>query len=255
MTDAQESPQETFISHLVELRSRLLKAIVAILVVFLALTPFSKHIYSLVARPLMHALPHGATMIATDVTGTFLVPLKVTLLAAFLISLPWVLWQIWAFVAPGLYKHEQRLAVPLIVSSVVFFFVGMSFAYFVVFPWIFAFFVSFTPEGVQMMTDIDKYLSFVLLMFVAFGVTFEIPVVLVVLVRLGIVPLAKLKQFRRYVIVGAFIVAAVITPPDVVSQLMLAVPMCLLYEMGLFAARFFPRPDGDIADQSTTPVA
>jgi sec-independent protein translocase protein TatC len=256
MTDAQESPQETFISHLVELRSRLLKAIVAILVVFLALTPFSKDIYSLVARPLMHALPHGATMIATDVTGTFLVPLKVTLLGAFLISLPWVLWQIWAFVAPGLYKNEQRLALPLIVSSVIFFFVGMSFAYFVVFPWIFAFFVSFTPAGVQMMTDIDKYLSFVLWMFVAFGVTFEIPVVLVVLVRLGVVPLAKLKQFRRYVIVAAFIVAAVITPPDVVSQLMLAVPMCLLYELGLFAARFFPKPADDVADGSTTtPVA
>jgi sec-independent protein translocase protein TatC len=256
MTDAQESPQETFISHLVELRSRLLKAIVAILVVFLALTPFSKDIYSLVARPLMHALPHGATMIATDVTGTFLVPLKVTLLGAFLISLPWVLWQIWAFVAPGLYKNEQRLALPLIVSSVIFFFVGMAFAYFVVFPWIFAFFVSFTPAGVQMMTDIDKYLSFVLWMFVAFGITFEIPVVLVVLVRLGVVPLAKLKQFRRYVIVAAFIVAAVITPPDVVSQLMLAVPMCLLYELGLFAARFFPKPAEDAADGSTTtPVA
>ncbi|MEO8976804.1 MAG: twin-arginine translocase subunit TatC [Casimicrobiaceae bacterium] len=255
MTDAQESPQETFMSHLVELRSRLLKAVVVVLVIFLALTPFSKELYTLVAKPLMHALPHGATMIATDVTGTFLVPLKVTLLAAFLVSLPWVLWQIWAFVAPGLYRNEQRLALPLIVSSVVFFFIGMSFAYFLVFPWIFAFFVSFTPDGVQMMTDIDKYLSFVLWMFLAFGVTFEIPVVLVVLVRLGVVPLAKLRQFRRYVIVGAFIVAAVITPPDVVSQLMLAVPMCLLYELGLFAARFFPRPaPDDDAAATTTPA-
>ncbi|HXU52090.1 MAG TPA: twin-arginine translocase subunit TatC [Casimicrobiaceae bacterium] len=245
MSTADESPQETFISHLVELRSRLLKSIVAVLVVFLALAPFSKDIYSLVARPLMHALPVGATMIATDVTGTFLVPLKVTLLAAFLVALPWVLWQIWAFVAPGLYKHEQRLALPLIVSSVVLFFAGMAFAYFVVFPWIFHFFVSFTPEGVQMMTDIDKYLSFVLWMFVAFGATFEIPVVEVLLVRMGIVSLDKLKSQRRYVIVGAFIVAAVITPPDVVSQLMLAVPMCLLYEIGLVAARFFPKPDAD----------
>jgi sec-independent protein translocase protein TatC len=245
MSTADESPQETFISHLVELRSRLLKSIVAVLVVFLALAPFSKEIYSLVARPLMHALPVGATMIATDVTGTFLVPLKVTLLAAFLVALPWVLWQIWAFVAPGLYKHEQRLALPLIVSSVVLFFAGMAFAYFVVFPWIFHFFVSFTPEGVQMMTDIDKYLSFVLWMFVAFGATFEIPVVEVLLVRMGIVSLDKLKSQRRYVIVGAFIVAAVITPPDVVSQLMLAVPMCLLYEIGLVAARFFPKPDAD----------
>jgi len=245
MSTADESPQETFISHLVELRSRLLKSIVAVLVVFLALAPFSKEIYSLVARPLMHALPVGATMIATDVTGTFLVPLKVTLLAAFLVALPWVLWQIWAFVAPGLYKHEQRLALPLIVSSVVLFFAGMAFAYFVVFPWIFHFFVSFTPEGVQMMTDIDKYLSFVLWMFVAFGATFEIPVVEVLLVRMGIVSLDKLKSQRRYVIVGAFIVAAVITPPDVVSQLMLAVPMCLLYEIGLVAARFFPKPEAD----------
>jgi sec-independent protein translocase protein TatC len=245
MSTADESPQETFISHLVELRSRLLKSIVAVLVVFLALAPFSKDIYSLVARPLMHALPVGATMIATDVTGTFLVPLKVTLLAAFLVALPWVLWQIWAFVAPGLYKHEQRLALPLIVSSVVLFFAGMAFAYCVVFPWIFHFFVSFTPEGVQMMTDIDKYLSFVLWMFVAFGATFEIPVVEVLLVRMGIVSLDKLKSQRRYVIVGAFIVAAVITPPDVVSQLMLAVPMCLLYEIGLVAARFFPKPDAD----------
>ena len=255
MSDAQESPQETFISHLIELRSRLVKSIAAVLVIFVALTPFSKDLYTLVAQPLMHALPHGATMIATDVTGTFLVPLKVTLLWAFLIALPWVLWQVWAFVAPGLYKSEQRLAAPLIVSSVIFFFLGMSFAYFLVFPWIFAFFVGFTPAGVQMMTDIDKYLSFVLWMFVAFGVTFEIPVVLVVLVRLGVVPLQKLREFRRYVIVGAFIVAAVITPPDVVSQLMLAVPMCLLYELGLFAARFFPRPAGDAVGESTTPAA
>jgi sec-independent protein translocase protein TatC len=255
MSDAEDSPQETFISHLVELRSRLLKSIVVVLVVFVAMAPFAKEIYALVAKPLMNALPHGATMIATDVTGTFLVPLKVTLLAAFLVSLPWVLWQIWAFVAPGLYKHEQQLALPLIVSSVVLFFTGMAFAYFVVFPWIFHFFVSFTPEGVQMMTDIDKYLSFVLWMFVAFGATFEIPVVEVLLVRMGIVSLAKLRELRRYVIVGAFIVAAVITPPDMVSQLMLAVPMCLLYEIGIIAARFFPKPDGEVGRGSTTPVA
>jgi sec-independent protein translocase protein TatC len=253
MTETSDATTETFISHLIELRSRLIKAIVAVLLVFLALTPFSKDIYSLVAHPLMHALPPGATMIATDVTGTFLVPLKVTLLAAFLIALPVVLWQIWAFVAPGLYKHEQRLAVPLLVSSVFFFFLGMAFAYFVVFPWIFRFFVGFTPVGVQMMTDIDKYLSFVLWMFVAFGATFEIPVVIVVLVRLGIVPLSKFKEFRRYVIVGAFIVAAVITPPDVVSQLMLAVPMCLLYEFGIFCARFFPQPPDEDAVEPSNP--
>ena len=236
-------------SHLVELRSRLLKAIGVVLLVFFALAPFSKDLYTIVAHPLMHALPPGATMIATDVTGTFLVPLKVTLLTALLVALPWVLWQIWAFVAPGLYRHEQRLAVPLLVSSVLLFFLGMAFAYFLVFPWIFKFFVGFTPEGVQMMTDIDKYLSFVLWMFVAFGATFEIPVVEVLLVRMGIVPLAKLKEMRRYVIVGAFIVAAVITPPDVVSQLMLAIPMCLLYELGIFVARFFPKPDDEAADK------
>jgi sec-independent protein translocase protein TatC len=253
MSDAQDSPQESFISHLVELRSRLLKAIVVVLIVFLALAPFSKDLYTLVARPLMQVLPHGATMIATDVTGTFLVPLKVTLLAAFLVALPWVLWQAWAFIAPGLYKHEQQLAAPLLVSSVLLFFTGMAFAYFVVFPWIFSFFVRFTPDGVQMMTDIDKYLSFVLWMFVAFGTTFEIPVVMVLLVRMGIVPLAKLREMRRYVIVGAFIVAAVITPPDVVSQLMLALPMCLLYEVGLIAARFFPKPD-DAPGRSINPI-
>jgi sec-independent protein translocase protein TatC len=255
MSDTPESPpQETFISHLIELRSRLLKAIVAVLAVFVCLTPFAKDIYSLVAQPLMHALPAGATMIATDVTGTFLVPLKVTLLAAFLIALPVVLWQAWAFVAPGLYKHEQKLALPLIVSSVTFFFLGMSFAYFVVFPWVFRFFVGFTPVGVQMMTDIDKYLSFVLWMFVAFGATFEIPVVIVILVRLGIVPLAKFKEIRRYVLVAVVVVAAVITPPDVVSQLMLAIPMYILYELGIFAARFFPHPPDD-APEPTPPTA
>ncbi len=252
MTDPANATTETFISHLIELRSRLLKAMVSVLVVFLCLAPFSKDIYSIVAAPLVAALPAGATMIATDVTGTFLVPLKVTLLAAFLIALPVVLWQAWAFVAPGLYKHEQRLALPLIVSSVFFFFVGMAFAYFIVFPWIFHFFVSFTPAGVQMMTDIDKYLSFVLWMFVAFGVTFEIPVVIVVLVRLGIVPLQKFKEMRRYFIVGAVIVAAIITPPDAVSQLMLAIPMCLLYELGIFAARFFPRPPSEETADSAT---
>ena len=243
-----EQPQETFVSHLIELRSRLLKAIVAVLIALLCLFPWAKDIYALLAAPLLQVLPQGSTMIATDVTGTFLVPLKVTLMAAFLIALPYVLYQMWAFVAPGLYKHERRLMVPLIVSSMVFFLLGMAFAYFLVFPWVFAFFVSYTPTGVQMMTDIDKYLSFVLWMFVAFGATFEIPVVQVVLVRLGVLTIDKLKSVRRYVIVGAFVVAAVITPPDVVSQLMLAIPMCLLYELGIFLARFFPKPKDDDAE-------
>jgi len=241
-TPPPDGPQETFISHLIELRSRLLRSVVAIMIALVVLFPWAKEIYALLAAPLLKVLPHGSSMIATDVTGTFLVPLKVTLMAAFMITLPYVLWQMWAFVAPGLYQHEKKLAAPLIFSSVVFFLLGMAFAYFVVFPWVFAFFVSYTPSGVQMMTDIDKYLSFVLWMFVAFGATFETPVVEVVLVRMGIVPLAKLKEIRRYVIVGAFVVAAVITPPDVVSQLMLAVPMCLLYEFGLVLARFFPPP-------------
>src|SRR5215472_11285565 len=233
-----DSTQETFISHLIELRSRLLRSIIAVFVVLLCLFPFAKEIYGLLAKPLLHALPEGATMIATDVTGTFLVPLKVTLMAAFPIALPYVLYQVWAFVAPGLYQHEKRLALPVIVSSVVFFAVGMAFAYFVVFPVAFGFFAGYAPAGVQMMTDIDKYLSFVLTMFIAFGITFEVPVVVVVLVRLGVVELKKLQSIRGYVIVGAFIVGAIFTPPDVLSQCMLAIPLWLLYELGLVVARF-----------------
>jgi sec-independent protein translocase protein TatC len=235
---AQDGTQETFMSHLVELRTRLLRSIVAVVAVLLLLFPWAKDIYALLAAPLLKALPAGATMIATDVTGTFLVPLKVTLMAAFLVALPYVLWQAWAFVAPGLYQHEKRLALPVIVSSVVFFAVGMAFAYFFVFPIAFGFFANYTPAGVTMMTDIDKYLSFVLTMFIAFGVTFEVPVVVIVLVRMNLVSLAKLRAIRSYVIVGAFVVGAIFTPPDVVSQLLLAVPLWLLYELGLLLARF-----------------
>jgi len=243
MSDATpEGPQETFISHLIELRSRLMRSIVAVIVVLLCLFPFAKDIYGLLALPLLRVLPHGSTMIATDVTGTFLVPLKVTLMAAFLIALPYVLYQAWAFVAPGLYQHEKRLVLPVLVSSFVFFVIGMSFAYFFVFPVAFKFFAGYTPEGVQMMTDIDKYLSFILTMFIAFGITFETPVVVVVLVRMGIVSLAKLKGMRPYVIVGAFVVGAIFTPPDVVSQCLLAVPLWLLFELGLLLARFVSVP-------------
>src|SRR6266540_2359040 len=233
-----ENTQETFISHLIELRSRLLRSIVATVVVLVCLFPWAKNIYAALAAPLLKALPHGSTMIATDVTGTFLVPLKVTLMAAFLIALPYVLYQMWAFVAPGLYQHEKRLALPVIFSSVVFFALGMAFAYFIVFPIAFGFFAGYAPTGVQMMTDIDKYLSFVLTMFIAFGITFEVPVVVVVLVRLGVVSLDKLRSIRGYVIVCAFIVGAIFTPPDVLSQVMLAVPLWLLYELGLLVARF-----------------
>jgi len=239
MSDPQpESAQETFISHLIELRDRLLRSIIAVVVILLCLFPWAKDIYALLAKPLLRALPQGATMIATDVTGTFLVPLKVTLMAARLIALPYVLWQVWAFVAPGLYQHEKKLVLPVLVSSVLFFVVGMSFAYFVVFPVAFGFFAGYAPAGVQMMTDIDKYLSFVLTMFVAFGVTFETPVVVIVLVRMRVVTLEKLKAIRPYVIVGAFVVGAIFTPPDVISQLLLAVPLWLLYEVGVFLARF-----------------
>ena len=204
----------------------------------LCLVPWAKDIYALLAAPLLKALPAGATMIATDVTGTFLVPLKVTLMAAFLVALPYVLWQAWAFVAPGLYQHEKQLVLPVIVSSFIFFLVGMAFAYFFVFPIAFGFFAGYAPAGVQMMTDIDKYLSFVLTMFIAFGMTFEVPVVVIVLVRLRVVTLEKLRAIRPYVIVGAFVVGAVFTPPDVISQLLLAIPLWLLYELGHLLARF-----------------
>src|SRR6185295_7213005 len=245
MSDPQagpDGPQETFLSHLIELRARLVRAMVAVLAVLLCLFPFAKEIYAALAAPLLHALPKGATMIATDVTGTFLVPLKVTLMAAFLLALPYVLWQMWAFVAPGLYQHEKQLALPVILSSFIFFLIGMSFAYFLVFPIAFGFFANYTPPGVTMMTDIDKYLSFVLTMFIAFGITFEVPVIVIVLVRLRVVSLAKLRSIRSYVIVGAFVVGAVFTPPDVVSQLLLAVPLWLLYEFGMLMARFFVPP-------------
>ena len=241
-------------SHLIELRMRLMRSIIAVVIVLLVLFPFAKDIYALLAQPLLRVLPAGSTMIATDVTGTFLVPLKVTLMSAFLIALPFVLWQAWAFVAPGLYQHEKRLVVPVVVSSCLFFALGMSFAYFFVFPVAFGFFAGYTPVGVQMMTDIDKYLSFVMTMFIAFGLTFETPVVVVVLVRMRVVPLEKLRSIRPYVIVGAFVIGAIFTPPDVISQCLLAIPLWLLYELGLQLARFVSVPAVD-ADTETQPTS
>lgn len=238
-----EPAQDTFISHLIELRDRLLRAIIAVLVIFLILFYWARDIYTFLASPLLAALPQGASMIATDVTTTFFVPVKVTMLASFLIALPYVLYQMWAFVAPGLYSNEKRLVMPLIVSSTLLFFVGMAFAYFLVFPMVFKFFAGFTPVGVQMATDIDKYLSFVLSMFIAFGVTFEVPVVVIVLVRMNIMSIEKLKEIRPYVIVGAFVVGAIFTPPDVISQLMLAIPLWILYELGIVLARFIGKPN------------
>jgi sec-independent protein translocase protein TatC len=253
MSETSEA-QESFLSHLIELRTRLMRSIIAVVVVLLVLFPFAKDIYALLAQPLLRVLPHGSTMIATDVTGTFLVPLKVTLMAAFLIALPYVLWQAWAFVAPGLYQHEKRLVMPVLVSSCLFFLFGMSFAYFFVFPIAFGFFAGYAPAGVQMMTDIDKYLSFVLTMFMAFGITFETPVIVVVLVRMRVVTLEKLRSFRPYVIVGAFVVGAVFTPPDVISQSLLAVPLWLLYELGLVLARFVSTAAPDATAEETEPA-
>lgn len=224
---------QPLIEHLIELRTRLVRAAGLLLLVFLILFHWSSDIYHLLALPMLKVLPKGSSMIATDVTATFFVPLKITGMVAFLITLPHTLYQAWAFVAPGLYQHEKRLVLPLIVSSVLLFGIGMAFAYFLVFPVVFGFMAAATPEGVAMMTDIDKYLSFVLGMFVAFGVTFETPVIVMVLVRMGLVSVAKLREIRPYVIVGAFVIAAVVTPPDVLSQVMLAVPLWLLYELGV----------------------
>ncbi|MFO1415067.1 MAG: twin-arginine translocase subunit TatC [Burkholderiales bacterium] len=245
--DTPEGVQETFLSHLIELRQRLMRSLIAVVAVLLCLFPFAKDIYAFLARPLLEKLPAGATMIATDVTGTFLVPLKVTLMASFLIALPYVLWQAWAFVAPGLYQHEEARAAGAREQRRLLLHRHVLRPAFFVFPVMFSFFAGYTPAGVTMMTDIDKYLSFILAMFLAFGITFEVPVIVIVLVRLRVVTLEKLRQIRPYVIVGAFVVGAVFTPPDVLSQLMLAVPLWLLYELGLVLARFVsvPAPEGE----------
>ena len=238
----EDGAQETFISHLVELRERIVKAGAGVLLIFLGLVYWAPDIFNLFSRPLIQALPKNGHMIVTDVTGSFFVPMKVTLLAAFLIALPWVLYQIWRFVAPGLYAHEKRMIMPLVVSTYVLFLCGVAFAYFLVFPTVFKVMAHYNaPLGAEMSTDIDKYLSFAMTTFLAFGITFEVPVVVVVLVRFGIVSLDKLRQARPYVVVGAFIIAAVVTPPDVMSQLLLAVPLWLLYELGLILAAIFLR--------------
>ncbi|MGO4305129.1 MULTISPECIES: twin-arginine translocase subunit TatC [unclassified Cupriavidus] len=250
-----ETQQETFISHLIELRERLVKAVAGVIVVFLGLVYWAPNIYNLFAAPLMEALPKGGRMIVTDVTGSFFVPMKVTMLVAFLIALPWVLYQVWQFVAPGLYQHEKKLILPLVTSSYVLFLCGVAFAYFLVFPTVFHFMAHYNaPLGADMSTDIDKYLSFAMTTFLAFGITFEVPVVVIVLVRFGVVELDKLKQIRPYVIVGAFIIAAVVTPPDVLSQLLLAVPLIALYELGLLMARFVTKqPLGAPSASETQP--
>ncbi len=244
MTDANDaSSQDTFISHLMELRNRLLRAVMVVLAIFvvLFLYPGPSVLYDFLAQPMLASLPQGTRMIATGVITPFMVPIKVALLAAFVLALPYVLYQAWAFVAPGLYRHEQRLALPLIISSTFLFLLGMAFCYFVVFHTVFSFIAHFAPQSITPAPDIEAYVNFVLTMFMAFGVTFEVPVAVVLLVKTGMVTVKKLREIRGYVVVGAFVLAAVVTPPDILSQLLLATPLCLLYEIGILAGAAIER--------------
>ena len=237
--------EDTFISHLMELRDRLLRSLIAIAIVFVCLFPWASELYDLLAYPMMRTLPEGSKMIATGVITPFLIPVKIAVMVAFLVVLPYVLYQAWAFVAPGLYVHEKKLVLPLVFASTALFVVGIAFCYFFVFGVVFDFVNRIAPKSISVAPDIEQYLNFVLTMFLAFGVTFEVPIVVVLLARMGIVSVEQLKSIRPYFIVGAFVIAAVVTPPDVVSQLLLAIPMCLLYEVGLIAARFFVKPRKD----------
>jgi sec-independent protein translocase protein TatC len=227
------TPTETFVSHLIELRNRLLRALLGILVVFLGLFPVANKVYALLAAPMIDKLPDGTQMIATAVVTPFFVPMKVAMMAAFIISLPHTLYQVWMFVAPGLYSHEKKLMLPVIIGSSLLFFCGMAFAYFLVFPVVFTFILSSAPEGVAVMTDIAEYLDFVMTLFLAFGFAFEVPIAVVLMARFGWVRVDQLKDARSYVIVGAFVLAAIFTPPDIISQFMLAIPLWLLYEAGI----------------------
>lgn len=251
--DELAGTEQPFVQHLVELRDRLVKALIAVGVALavLAVFPGPAALYDILAQPLVASLPAGGKLIATSVISPFLVPLKIMLMTAFLLALPAVLWQLWAFVAPGLYSHEKKLVLPLVISSTVLFFVGVAFCYFFVFGQVFKFIQSFAPKTIAATPDIESYLDFVLSMFLAFGLAFEVPVVVVVLARMGLVSIDKLKAFRSYFIVLAFVAAAIVTPPDVVSQLALAIPMCLLYEIGIWAAQLFIKhtqaPQEDVA--------
>ena len=257
---AENDRELSFLEHLVELRSRLLKACGAVLVVLIALLPFSRQLYEALAAPLMAQMPTGSTMIAIDVASPFLTPFKLTLLVAVMVAIPVVMYQLWAFVAPALFKHEKRLARPLLFSSVLLFYAGCAFAYFVVFPLVFGFLTRVAPEGVAVMTDISKYLDFVMTLFFAFGITFEIPIATIILVATGITTPAKLASWRPYIVVGAFALGMVLTPPDVISQTLLALPMWLLFEIGIIFSRILITPrdndedgdeDGD-EDQATS---
>lgn len=249
----QRSPytEQPLVAHLVELRDRLIRAVIAVAVVFVALVPFANPIYTFAAKPLLLQLPPGASMIATEVASPLFTPFKLTMIVAVILAMPIVLYQIWAFVAPGLYRHEQRLMAPLLISSSVLFYAGVAFAYFVVFPIVFGFFATTAPEGVTVMTDISKYLDFVLAMFLAFGVVFEIPVATILLIRMDIVSRQSLVNKRPYFIVFAFVVGMLLTPPDVVSQTLLAIPMIVLFEAGLLVAKFIEpkeREEGGVSD-------
>ncbi len=239
--DELAGSEQPFVQHLVELRDRLIKTVIAMAIAAaaLAIYPGPGDLYDLLAAPLVAQLPKGATLIATSVISPFMVPLKILLMSAFLLALPVVLYQLWAFVAPGLYTHEKKLVLPLVISSTLLFFIGVAFCYFFVFGQVFAFIQSFAPKSITAAPDIEAYLSFVMTMFIAFGLAFEVPIVVIVLARMNIVSIQKLKDFRGYFIVLAFIIAAIVTPPDVVSQLALAIPMCLLYEVGIWAAQIF----------------
>ncbi|CAN4266318.1 TatC Sec-independent protein secretion pathway component TatC [Methylophilaceae bacterium] len=232
------TPTEHFISHLIELRNRLLRIVLGFVLVFIGLFPFANKIYALLAAPMLAQLPEGGQMIATAVTTPFFVPMKVAMMVAFIISLPHTLYQIWAFVAPGLYNHEKKLVVPVIAASTLLFIIGMVFAYFAVFPTVFGFIVGSAPVGVAVMTDIGEYLDFVMTLFMAFGLAFEVPIAVVLIARFGWVSVAQLKEARSYVIVGAFILGAIFTPPDIISQFMLAVPLWLLYEIGILISKY-----------------
>lgn len=233
-----EDQPQTLVEHLIELRDRLLRAMLAVLIIFLGIFYFSREIYALVALPLTNALPEGTSMIATEVASPFLVPFKLSLYVSIFIAMPVILHQMWAFIAPGLYKHEKKLAIPLLVSSVLLFYLGASFAYFVVFPLIFAFFTAIAPEGVAIATDIGRYLDFVMKLFLAFGLAFELPIAIVLMVKTGMTTVASLKEKRPYIVVGCFVVGMLLTPPDIISQTLLALPMWLLFEIGLIFARY-----------------
>ena len=240
------APGSRLIAHLIELRSRLLRAIGGLLLVLIALLPFANKLYAWLAQPLLDKLPAGGRLIATQVASPFFAPMKLAFFVALVVAMPWLLYQAWAFVAPGLYRREKRLALPLLSSALLLFYAGCAFAYFLVLPMVFGFLARVTPDGVAMMTDISSYLDFVLVLFLAFGLAFELPVALVILVLLGWVTPAQLREGRGYAVVGIFVIAAIVTPPDVISQLMLAIPMCLLYEAGILAASMVvPRANTD----------